>query len=48
MFTVALVYGGEGHSAFIVGLLCIVLQRFAALVCFVACGFNMRDIGKER
>lgn len=39
--------GGEG-IAFIVGLLCIVLQRFATLVCFVVYGFNMRDIGEER
>ena len=39
--------GGRG-IAFIVGLLCIVLQRFATLVCFVAYGFNMRDIGEER
>ena len=37
--------GGRG-IAVIVGLLCIVLQRFATLVCFVAYGFNMRDIGK--
>lgn len=40
--------GGGRSIAFIVGLLCIVLQRFATLVCFVACGFNMRDIGEER
>lgn len=30
-----------GHSAFMV-----VLQRFTTLVCFVAYGFNMRDIGE--
>lgn len=39
--------GGEGDSVHS-GLLCIVLQRFATLVCFVAYGFNMRDIGEER
>ena len=38
--------GGGRGIAFIVGLLCIVLQRFATLVCFVAYGFNMRDIGE--
>lgn len=37
--------GGEGDSVHS-GLLCIVLQRFATLVCFVAYGFNMRDIGE--
>lgn len=35
--------GGEGYSAFMV-----VLQRFTTLVCFVAYGFNMRDINEER
>lgn len=38
-------YRGEGDSVHS-GLLCIVLQRFATLVCFVAYGFNMRDIGE--
>ena len=39
--------GGGRGIAFIAGA-CIVLQRFATLVCFVAYGFNMRDIDEER